>query len=334
MEHLPVPKGTRPIDIPYVRTRDPYRGPFLDYPMHIGWKVRPDGELDFPWDDFATDRRIERREGVDSSKENEKNRIDAFIQTWLFFGCLIEVFGIVGIKVKESDFIREGKFITTAKLPELIEQWKDREDLPGEALAEGRPGRYNSIMKILEKVQFYEKYCYDAYTDEYGPTASAWSVEPAISLSIMALGWALKSAAYTIYDPKTRHTRQQWGYSYVLDNRMRDGGWCWGERAKLRSDVEIDGVFYFASLQSPRREQDHRDCCSTGCSGKGIDESQYKTKHAKHGCTCGDVKVPGNVIEIIKKGGIPLMSWTQQSGLKVVEYDAQSKQEYVAISHV
>jgi hypothetical protein len=37
---------------------------------------------------------------------------------------------------------------------------------------------------------------------------------------------------------------------------------------------------------------------------------------------------------VISKGETPLVSWTPDAGLKLVAYNPQSKQKYVAISHM
>src|SRR5438034_8402628 len=110
MDHLPLPEGAAHVELPYLGTEEYDGGEFCDYP---------------------------RRKGLTEAELNEENgfgrrtpeEVNAFFQTWLFFGCLIRVFRSVGVKAKSSDFIRmreDGKkFITTELLPKFIQQWKN-----------------------------------------------------------------------------------------------------------------------------------------------------------------------------------------------------------------
>ncbi|KAF8533895.1 hypothetical protein BDD12DRAFT_944862 [Trichophaea hybrida] len=285
--------------------------------------------------------------------DDDYEELDCFIQTWLFFGCLIEIFGIVGIHVRESDFIRDNKYITTAKLPRLIEEWEAREESSSEGNSllsvghterhaewEGRAktkaGRYLMIIEVLEKVQsVVKKHCYGEI-GPYGPNPPGWGVEPKISLSIMALGCSLKNAASSIYDPNMPRTRQLWGTSDILTGRFDNGGWCDGELNALMNTVEIDGIYYFGSLQSPRAlsKENHNDCSLQACVST-IDTTSYETRHAKKclDCKCLMFGDPVAVAAIVEEKAIPLVLWTG-SELKVVKYDSESKQKYLAISHV
>ena len=58
-------------------------------------------------------------------KPHQIKELEAFLQTWLFFGLLRECLG----ELEKEDFIlREGKVphITTAKLKEKLEKWRDQ----------------------------------------------------------------------------------------------------------------------------------------------------------------------------------------------------------------
>jgi len=390
MEHLPIPKDAnfKPFDVPYVCRSNYDRGAFLSYPSRRGWKLQPDGSLDlFPipswlrntqktspqsptftetaaalgpnadYDDDSDGGFIDMDESDDDDNDDDDNYddddLDCFIQTWLFFGCLIEIFGIVGIPVHESDFIRDKKYITTAKLPKLIEEWKAREESSSEGsalLSEGhaerhpeweghaktKAGRYLLITTVLEKVQsIVKENCYGEI-GSFGPNPRVWGVDDSVSVSIMALGCALKNAASSIYNPDMPRTRQLWGTSDILTKRFNNGAWCRGEQNTLMNIAEIDGIYYFGSLNSPRAlsKENHANCIQDSCVAT-IDTANYKSQHAKkcRDCECEMLGNPVAAAAIVKQNAIPLVTWTG-SELKVVKYNAESKPKYLAISHV
>jgi hypothetical protein len=117
MEHFASPEGTEPIDVPHVGTEDYDGSDFFGYPQRKGWSQNQlMGDQNF---------------GNSSSKE-----VEAFFQTWLYFGCSISVFGLVGIEVKTCDFVQETekgeKIITTKLLSGFIQDWMNREGMHNE----------------------------------------------------------------------------------------------------------------------------------------------------------------------------------------------------------
>ena len=105
MEHYPARHGTERIDIAYLSTQEYDGDESTTYPSRRGWtKNYLLGYQNF---------------GNRSPKE-----VEEFLQTWLYFGFVIEVFGVVGITVNTTDFIRTDRigqrYITTKILPDLI----------------------------------------------------------------------------------------------------------------------------------------------------------------------------------------------------------------------
>src|SRR5687767_8580629 len=116
MEHLLAPEGAKPINVPYVSTEEyeEYAGYDVDSAQALvayksyfdrkGWKRDETGDLIFG--------------------DRTPYEIVAFLQTWLYFGCLISVFRRVGIVVRTSDFIRLSqrgeRFVCTRRLPGFI----------------------------------------------------------------------------------------------------------------------------------------------------------------------------------------------------------------------
>ncbi|KAF8537650.1 hypothetical protein BDD12DRAFT_806788 [Trichophaea hybrida] len=166
--------------------------------------------------------------------------------------------------MNEADFITDKKYITTAKLPELITEWKARgepsekcnsildeghveRNSEWEGHAKTKIGRYYLITSVLKDVQsVVKRYCYG----KLGSNISPWGVKPEVSLSIVILRCALKNAALSIYDPEMPRTRQLWGTHDILRDRFHDGtkNWCSGEINALINSAEIDGPYYLDCL--------------------------------------------------------------------------------------
>ncbi|KKY35607.1 putative het domain protein [Diaporthe ampelina] len=81
MDHLPLPKNSPidPIEVPYSCTADYDGGPMLEYPVRRGWKVKYS-----PWGIRYLD---------ENGDKPSNAKLEDFIQTWLYFGFLHELFG-------------------------------------------------------------------------------------------------------------------------------------------------------------------------------------------------------------------------------------------------
>lgn len=194
MEHLPTREGTEPIVAPFVCTEDYDNLDFSTYPKRKDWTKHD-------------------LEGGSNFGGRSDHEVEAFFQTWLYFGCLIKVFGAVDVELKATDFIRDSKFITTEKLPKLIQEWKEREEKENKAcertsshkkkrlIEKAQEQRKSNVEKVISIVQHYmQRYCDIKDREPAGVKSHSWPISPEISLSIMALGWALHSASREIYN--------------------------------------------------------------------------------------------------------------------------------------
>lgn len=117
MDHLPLPKNSPldPIEVPYSCTSDYDGKPMLEYPIRRGWKVNYS-----PY-------------GIRYLDENglkpTNAELEAFIQTWLYFGFLHELFGgFVDIKCFVTQNAHGKPAVTTSPLQQCLEllfkRWK------------------------------------------------------------------------------------------------------------------------------------------------------------------------------------------------------------------
>jgi hypothetical protein len=315
MDHFPTPKGAKPLKIPYI-SKEKYEndGEFLEYPIHRGWTLSEIYE--------------------DPSFGSKSPQIvTEFIQTWLYLGFLTEVFKFgAQVEFNVDDFIRQNdgkEYIQTTALPGLIEKWRIKdESARGDDVAD----RSFRILTAITGVEHFINRRFEDVERYIGgnETSSTW---PLISTSIVALRWTLRCAMDKIYDfPTTSHSCNTESVGF-LRARLVQAGWCKGEIARFTNDLEFDGLYYIGFIKSPRRDQDHEMCNENACYGRGVDESTYVTKHVSTCNGCIFHPAPNDVVEIIKRGNTPIISW-QDSKITVLEVNQQSEMPYLAISHV
>jgi hypothetical protein len=339
MEHFLAPEGTSSIDIPYLCEEEYDGGEFILYPQRKGWSVEDlKGSNDF---------------GGRSPKE-----VEAFFQTWLFFGTLQTIFGLVEIEITAGDFIRSdsggNKFITTEKLAGFIQAWMNHEGMRGDRSEDNaklapnfqansidendKYDRGGIVEMILRHVHFFAtRYCSVEGQEETiasKENPSFWPMSPKVAMIILAIGNPLFSTATAIYG-YARYAQPNWGSSAFLNDRLREAGWCIREIPTFTGPQAVDCDYYFGSVRSPRSDLDHSECTKIICKAKNVDVATYETKHVPGCKDIGQdfIPAPDNMKEIVRKGGIPIMRW-KNGKLICYEFEPGSKTRYVAISHV
>jgi hypothetical protein len=337
MEHFLAPENTYPIEIPYV-CKEEYDGlPFLGYPTRKKW-------------------REEELNGTKFFGGRSQHEVEAFFQTWLYFGVLFSIFKLVEVPVSTGDFIRTNaskrKLITTEKLPGFIQAWMNREGMDNvsdnEKLApelnvdykwlKDKRERGENIYAILKRLHFFAyKYCSAEGQAEETQThrqPQFWPISTRIGMSILSIGEPLYRVTIGIYGHDDRF-RLDWGSSIYLNERLKNAGWCARDIPTFREPNAIDCDYYFGSITSPRAALDHTECTNFICKARNVDVAEYVTVHAP---VCNDlgqpfIYAPPNVYDIVRKGGIPIMRW-KDGKLTCYEYDPKAMTRYVAISHV
>lgn len=332
MEHIRTQNIHPRIEIPLVDTLEYDGGDFDTYPERQGW----DEDLIFTQRDFGQQPLVV---------------VESFFQRWLYFGFLICTFRIVGISVRTGDFLRtsgEGKqIVTTEKLPRYLQHW--RKEYKQDKVKEGGDTKHlhwPRITKILRKVYDYaNRYC-NEYGQSFEKGSSRSSIQdtfpmsPLTSLSIIALGQAITSAATTIYQTPQADLQMPWGTSSFLRNLLYERGWCPKDISLLCDprDASIEMQYRLAIMPYSRASTDHRRCTISECVGERVDTDHYSTLHVSTGCTCATPDVEESVLSIIRQGGKPIISITttitqEAPTIEVVNCERQFP-KYVAISHV
>ncbi|KAL4882677.1 hypothetical protein BJY04DRAFT_227015 [Aspergillus karnatakaensis] len=312
-----------PAQIP-VLDPEPYDGvDFLSYPESKGWDTNRLLAGDF------------------SEHENPA----AFLQNWLFFGVLHEVFGPIDQGGKHQ-YVANGE-VTVAFLDEQILQLSNfitanaQNGISDEALQIGR-----RIETCLQTVSRFSRLA----TCEEDPRLgfAVWPLSAEIDMSIRALSqrlaWSFSVGALNmVFSASTGGL--VFPCAWLPLKRMQEAGWCPSEIALVGETFTSASAYYTSQLEPPpsAREKDHSACTRTTCEARQLNEETYRTAHAPTTHTAADCDClhHGPAIEeitsIIDSGGVPLLSITpskKEPSLKISVEKYTEGKRYIAFSHV
>lgn len=321
MDHLPVVTNPyEPIDILYLGGKEYDGHSFVEYPERQCWHVNNLLQGD-----------LQGRTTIEAAQ---------FFQTWLYFGMLHEALSSnEGERVQLADFVRidersKQNFITTKRLPQLMESWQHR--IKDMADAKTYYDRFRNSMRVacgawrdLMEASFQKN------------TNQLLSHE--ILLSIQILGAALDIGITEVVGSRTDYTWRTVPRSTWLMQRMIRQGWCPSVVEQI-SKPDASFLYYASLLGPPKRGSDHSSCSATdkACLATTVKAGvPYVTKHATEGCSCDSVTIPTQdgspVASAIDRGDIPIIHLRDDGGELVVDIVAHKPSEpisYIAISHV
>ncbi|KAJ6451330.1 hypothetical protein C8R45DRAFT_797395, partial [Mycena sanguinolenta] len=327
MDHLPIPPGATHIRIPYKCT-EVYDGEdFFGYPERKKWST-------------------EKLLGYNKFGHEKEANVEAFFQTWLYFGTLICVFKLHGIDVDTSEFVTTdsqsgAQFVTTSALPAKIRAWRTE-------WVRSQKDRNSPVVhetfKILKQLNKYlDRYCGGENRESESTRAPttmllAWPIADEIALSMMALGHMLGNALPEICGNNRQVSISNGGASSMLKAMAVENGWCPMDVRRFAKDVGVDGQYYLALKTYPNEGYRHRGCTESACRALIVNESAYVVQHVDPECSCEEEVVTEAVVEIVKCGGVPVVAWRKSgeeddSGF-IVEDGFSENVSYVAISHV
>lgn len=327
MNHLTLPRGKRHILVPSLTDTEYVSQPggFEAYPASQGWTK-------------------EHLTGYDNFGGRTVEQIQSFLQTWLYFGCAIEVLAIAKVDAKQSDFLDEtGRYVSSRKLPSLIRQVRVNIRQQDEAT------RVQWAMKtfvILRDVsRWVDRYCIPLSGAEKPAVKSPEDIIHPLTeltwISIIVLGHTLSESLSSglYYDIRT--TKVQWGRSRLLKTCLLQNGWCPLDVERALSELGIDAHYYMLQMQRPEPHLSHEDCSRTSCIARNVNVATYRQLHVKEDGDCGgSINADmDKLVEIVKNGYIPVYRWfpdTKQ--LEVVPsipiQKGLSNPPFIALSHV
>ena len=255
MEHIPDPlPGKHPeIVIPHFQSHNfPYKydythdfGCWSDFPQRCGWDYNSLCRQDFSYRGVQNDELAA-----------------AFLQSWLYFGLLVEFFGK---PVTTSDFVRHNAHqqpvITTKRLPEYIADWQRR--IESQTPAE-RKKYLERINNFIRESQIFYYYCDNALEldelEELRPRPPRVPLPDEVLLSIAILHSTLCIAKEKIFKEETQ--LQLFCSSRIIDERLLENGWCQSDLSWFqdRGGISCLGMYYL-SLLGPRPERKSHVSC-------------------------------------------------------------------------
>ncbi|KAL5341115.1 hypothetical protein BJX70DRAFT_406412 [Aspergillus crustosus] len=310
-----------PVNIPLLDP-EPYDGvDFLSYPASKGWDINRLLAGDF----------------------SEHDNAAAFLQNWLFFGVLQEVFRPIQQGGKQQYVIQqEGtSAVVVAYLDEQILQ------LSNSLTAAVQGGISPAAREIGHRIETYlrtvSRFCRLATCEEDPrPGFAVWPLSAEIDLSIRALGqrlaWGFSVGALSMV-----FTASTGGLPFPCAwfplKRMQDAGWCPSEVAMVGETFTSASAFYASQLEPPPSAQrDHSNCTRTTCEARQLNEETYHTAHTTDDCDCHHHgPVVEEIASIIESGGVPLLSITptkKDPFLKISVEKYTEGKRYIAFSHV
>ena len=287
----------------------------------------------------------------------------SFLQSWLFFGLIIDIFKSVGIDLASRDFIRASsdgtRIITTKIFPQLVIGW---EVIERNASATNRAEHLKRIDACLSHAQYFiapestPLWNHNFFVDEHvRDNIHGASAGGLLHLSVLLLGEALRGGRHTVYrDRKTREPStigggafSDWGSYRLLDRLLLNSGWCPFEVETWRSRGENSTRLYFSNLIGAREPGNHAECTKLECKLNAIDKNAYNTLHIDESCQCvhcysvpppgrEDIVVLGeSAATIFGKGHIPLVVVSGPHEHEILTTTSSEKQGLLAwISHM
>lgn len=286
---------------------------FIDYPVRRGWSPHAGSSQ---WMNCSSELAAKRAQG------------------WLYFGLLHEIFGP---EYTQEKFLKPnpsglGLLVDTRKLPELLfrlsrlkyHEW---------------PRIFNfNKSKDLEFVNRCRPICVEVNLQSDLLDRCSAECRP-ISLSIKVLLQSVQTAICNLEQDEgqsIKETNKVFPARFTYD-RMVEAGWCRKQATHLAAYTVI-GAHYLAALPRKYIGAGHEKCTPNVCIAYNVDEKLYAVAHTSEDCRCKlhEPEISKVIIQIIKKGGIPLISISLTPGgdprLRVL--GAFPDVQYTAISHV
>ncbi|KJZ71912.1 hypothetical protein HIM_08668 [Hirsutella minnesotensis 3608] len=322
MDHLPnFRAATRPYSsVPYLGTGHYDGSRFREYASSHGWDVSKLQQGDFV------------------AATNKSPCGAGFLQDWLYFGVLHELFAAAGKKSPQVHlFVQDtarGKTVTSRRLDGLISKSVSSIARLGKKKKEAKLGCLDDALDIASSV------VKQLWRLAMGNGQSPLPMETV--LSIMILGSSIDKALDDAgLSPAA--TRRHWNLAEAAKLSMQRSGWCPRDVALTGQFLSEVSMFCASHLQrGPEAQAAHDRCSEVACETRQTDGATYQTKHSSDGCRCDFWRAdPDELQGIIRQGRIPYIQLRREG--KSVSPTLQSLRDslvkgphnrFVVFSHV
>ncbi|KIW23716.1 uncharacterized protein PV07_11895 [Cladophialophora immunda] len=278
-----------------------------------------------------------------------------FLQSWLWFDTIRDVFSTADIIVQATDFVQVdeelGLRLDTSILHRYFWYWVAADS---RASREVRVQRCNDIDARLESVaQILEHYIVfkdnPAAPDiENVSQLGTYLIddENNVLLAVALLGEVLDLARRSIYSDLDPGPLRLWTKTLLIRRLLIQAGWCISELAAAFDLSTLSDTSVPLSLSRLDRSsllRNHNACSIAECSHAKIDYSTYRPMHVHDDCSCPDITPPyteqRKIDRALCKGAYPVVTYsgTDSFGSKLLvdtPTTVDDRTMYVAISHV
>ncbi|KAF8855333.1 hypothetical protein BDZ45DRAFT_793608 [Acephala macrosclerotiorum] len=347
MDHLPTSIDGLPVDVPfYARQQTFCPDDYFKIPLEFGYND------------------IHNLMTCGLDPKNNQSKHHEFLQSWLFFGLLSQV---LGTEIDHAAFLNDRDCtLHTKTLNSLLDEWAQKEknvEAHGSKKdLDQQKHRYLKASRALGEARcFITKYCSARPLDREGrdkdfpdtkiqpsphQDSNTIQLNEKMTLSLAVLGetlqqarpglnFALEESTKFWNDTSTEH--KYWGHSKYSRNKMIENHLCKFDIWRIESTMPgVSSVFYASSMKPSHTGADHSACTFKECKQQELSPNPFhmakckKSKCTRHDIPGGDAKL----VEIIRSGKTPLVTWTNQGRLKCEGYDLKTnKVKFGALSH-
>ncbi|KAI9742116.1 MAG: hypothetical protein M1834_000506 [Cirrosporium novae-zelandiae] len=329
MDHLPLPSRRlgHPFRVRCLCSLDAYTGlDFQTFPQQNGWRLEP-----LPYGNKLT--------RIDNTDPPPKE-ISAFLQAWLFFGVLVEVFSEVGLDFNTEDFILRQKteaILTTEALPSYLQRWINV------AAHWDKYSRKQHFLKIQEILTIALAFTSANFTTriiskfDVGTRRLKRSGGLENDVSIMVLHETLDHASRIARFgyPYRIDFGDDTFYSDLLEKHLKSKRFCPSEISLLKLTGNNTTLYLASCLERQSLSLDHENCTTSKCVARQI-HAGYATRHLESciGCEYGDVD-SHKISNLLLQGKLPVVKLirSKKDGQKII-IEVVADAPYFAISHV
>lgn len=288
-----------------------YEPPFHSFPLRKGWAG---GKL-FQQDESASQAQLEDLTG--------------FLQTWLFFGLLQEIYEKpLSPKgwIVPSPLGTRGSRLSTAYLRSYLKSVH-------QSLASMDAVACDSHFQHIENCTGIAADVLNGLSLRNCPVVESNEV-----LAIAVLCDLIIKEFGTVDNAYRASGRLHLGLSKRLQVQMRQDGWCPTDVHRLAHQLDLSSLYYASNLDRPEPDVRHDGCSEALCSKSQLQESSYNIRHAPS-CDgkCKMIDVPSEELSsiLLTLNVIPLIQYDPTNDLSPLKLvPALPGTRYVAISHV
>ncbi|KAM4055735.1 hypothetical protein HRG_008411 [Hirsutella rhossiliensis] len=290
MDHLPkFQNATRPYPtVPYLGVGDYKAKRFQEYASSHGWDV------------------MELQQGRFSAPADRLSSRAAFLQDWLYFGLLHELFAAARKKApRVKQFIQDAdtggeKTVTSRRLERLIQKSVSSMTRLKQKEKEEGLGRLGEALDIANSVV---RQLWLLASNESGKQCP---LPTEIVLSLMVLGSSIDKALQDV-GFVSGATARDWNLAEAAKLSMQTSGWCRRDIALTDNFLSDISMFCASLLQrGPIVQANHGGCIEAACKVRQTDEATYQTKHVTDECNCEFWRADiGELQDIIRQDRIP-----------------------------